>query len=170
MVNWDAIGAVGEVVGALTVIVTLLYLAKQIKQNSAAVKIAAAQALLSEANGTLRVASSNPQTARAVILGQTCINQLSEEERAQFIVWIFSWMRTIEQAYFQYLRGNIEEEIWEGQEVHLQQVAHAPAVITWWSMRRDYFSKSFQNYVDELASRECSAPTPTQVVESVGVE
>jgi hypothetical protein len=32
--NWDAIGAIGEIVGALAVLITLIYLAMQIKQNS----------------------------------------------------------------------------------------------------------------------------------------
>ncbi len=32
--NWDAIGAVGEIAGAMAVIVTLVYLASQVRQNS----------------------------------------------------------------------------------------------------------------------------------------
>ena len=32
--NWDAIGAVGEIVGAIAVVVTLAYLAIQIQQNT----------------------------------------------------------------------------------------------------------------------------------------
>jgi hypothetical protein len=32
--NWDAIGAVGEIVGALTVLITLIYLAIQIRQSN----------------------------------------------------------------------------------------------------------------------------------------
>jgi hypothetical protein len=32
--NWDAIGAVGEIVGALTVLITLIYLATQIRQSN----------------------------------------------------------------------------------------------------------------------------------------
>lgn len=35
--NWEAIGASGEVVGAIAVILTLLYLAIQIRQNTRAV-------------------------------------------------------------------------------------------------------------------------------------
>jgi hypothetical protein len=31
--NWDALGAIGEIVGAAAVIVTLIYLAKQVKQS-----------------------------------------------------------------------------------------------------------------------------------------
>ena len=32
--NWEAIGAIGELMGATAVVVTLLYLVKQIKQNT----------------------------------------------------------------------------------------------------------------------------------------
>ena len=32
--NWDAIGAIGEVVGAVSVLITVLYLAKQIKESA----------------------------------------------------------------------------------------------------------------------------------------
>ncbi|MEH6593310.1 MAG: hypothetical protein V7746_23775, partial [Halioglobus sp.] len=34
--NWEAVGAFGEVVGALAVVVTLVYLARQIRGNAAA--------------------------------------------------------------------------------------------------------------------------------------
>ena len=34
--NWDAIGAAGEVAGAIAVVATLFYLSRQIRQNSAA--------------------------------------------------------------------------------------------------------------------------------------
>ena len=32
--NWEAIGALGEVVGAIAVVLTLAYLAIQVRQNS----------------------------------------------------------------------------------------------------------------------------------------
>jgi hypothetical protein len=34
MINWDAIGAIGEIVGALGVMVTVGYLAIQVRQNT----------------------------------------------------------------------------------------------------------------------------------------
>ena len=39
--NWEAIGAVGETVGALAVLLTLVYLAMQIRQNTRSVQAAA---------------------------------------------------------------------------------------------------------------------------------
>jgi hypothetical protein len=38
-VNWDAIGAVGEVVGGLAVVLSLVYVAFQIRQNSSQIEL-----------------------------------------------------------------------------------------------------------------------------------
>ena len=166
--NWEAIGAIGEVLGAAAVVVTLGYLAVQIKQNSQAVKNSAAQSLLSEANESLRVASSDPSTARAVILGQTLLDELSEGEKAQFIAWVFSWMRTIEQAYIQYMQGYIDEEIWEGHRAHHRQLINAPGIAVWWSSRRPFYSKKFQDYMDECAALGSEVPPPTEAIRFMG--
>jgi hypothetical protein len=44
--NWEAIGAVGEIVGAVAVILTLIYLAAQIRQNTNSVRAAAVDAAI----------------------------------------------------------------------------------------------------------------------------
>ena len=41
--NWEAIGAVGEILGALLVGVTLIYLAVQLRQNTRATRAATLQ-------------------------------------------------------------------------------------------------------------------------------
>ena len=43
--NWEAAGALGEILGAIGVILTLVYLAIQIKRNTAALRVNAMQDL-----------------------------------------------------------------------------------------------------------------------------
>ena len=43
--NWEAIGAVGESLSAVAVLITLVYLAVQIRQNTHAMKISAMTSL-----------------------------------------------------------------------------------------------------------------------------
>ena len=45
--NWEAIGAGGEIVGALAVFLTLAYLSIQIRQNTKAVRASAIDSALS---------------------------------------------------------------------------------------------------------------------------
>ena len=42
--NWDAIGAIGEIIGAIAVVATLGYLAVQIRQNSTQARLSSVQA------------------------------------------------------------------------------------------------------------------------------
>ena len=57
--NWEAIGAVGSILGAIAVVVTLLYLARQTSENSRALKASAAREItLAEAQMHSEIANS----------------------------------------------------------------------------------------------------------------
>ena len=51
--NWDAIGAIGEVIGAIAVLVTLFYFAIQIRQNNRNVEESLRSLRLSAADATV---------------------------------------------------------------------------------------------------------------------
>ena len=62
--NWEAIGAVGEILGAIAVVATLLYLARQTAENSRAVKAGAAREVtIAEAQWHGEIAQ-NPELMR----------------------------------------------------------------------------------------------------------
>jgi len=48
--NWEAIGAIGEIVGALAVVASLAYLVIQIRQNTAAVATATYESMMTGFN------------------------------------------------------------------------------------------------------------------------
>jgi len=160
----EELGSLGELIAAIATLGTLVYLAVQIRQNTASTKISASQSILASLNGVLNIAASTPQAARATILGQTDYDKLPEDEQAQFIVWIFSWFRVLEQAYFYYEKGFLDKEIWEGQVEHLKQVTKSPAVGRWWDARRSYFGVSFCKLVDEARIAETVTTTPKEMI------
>lgn len=49
--NWNAIGAIGEVISALGFVFTLAYLAVQIRQNTESVKVSTVQAMIEASAG-----------------------------------------------------------------------------------------------------------------------
>ena len=52
--NWDALGAIAELLGAAGVIASLLYLAVQVRQNTRQTRLAAQQATVRELGVALR--------------------------------------------------------------------------------------------------------------------
>ena len=84
MLNWEAIGAIGEVVGGVAVIATLLYLAVQIRQNAQSVRNAASLSInegLAEIN---RRVSNDPEFAELWLRGLKDYRGLTDVERMRF--------------------------------------------------------------------------------------
>lgn len=81
--NWDALGSLGEVIGALAVVATLIYLAIQTKQTKEAVELGSAvstQDLYSNWRTTLL---ENPHIAKIIVTANSG-GELTEEEKVTF--------------------------------------------------------------------------------------
>ena len=65
--NWEAIGATGEIIGAVGVIVTLVYLAIQIRQNTASLKSSTLQARLEASAGLHDLCAFGPELSRRAV-------------------------------------------------------------------------------------------------------
>jgi hypothetical protein len=150
--NWEALGAISELVGAIGVIATLGYLAFQIRQNSHTVKTATAQSVMAAVNETLQTGAASPQAARMLMLGQTDFEALSDDEKMQFAVWLLSWFRIMDQAYQVHRLGTIDPGVWDGYFKHLQGTLQADSVRRWWSNRRMIFTPAFRELIDAAAN------------------
>ena len=71
MVNWDAIGAVGELLGSATVVVTIVYLAIQIKQSAKSAKSASNSQGRAAVGDVLSAISSSTDAVRTYTSGMT---------------------------------------------------------------------------------------------------
>jgi len=82
--NWEAIGAVGEIVGALATVLTLAYLALQIRQNTTSVKAASAGSFRSAQTDFNALISQNLETADLYYRGLEDPDSLSDLEKKAF--------------------------------------------------------------------------------------
>ena len=162
----DALGNVGDFLGGIGVLITLLYLASQIKQNSRSVRNAAAESVLQSMNATLQTASASPQLSRVLAVGQTDIGQLTDDERYQFVFWIYSWFRVLERAYAHYQEGYIDPGEWDGHAMNLTSLMASPSVQQWWNARRAYFGPEFRTLVDSLET-DAAAPSAGEVARAL---
>ena len=84
--DWDAIGAIGEILGATAVLVTLIYLARQVRQNTDQQK---REELISIQNGqnALLAQLQDPRVLGALV--RTAEDQLpSLEDRGTAFAWL----------------------------------------------------------------------------------
>jgi hypothetical protein len=90
-VNWEAIGAVAELLGALGVIITLIYLAAQIRHSSALIdrsieasRIAAEDGIVRSFNDWRALLVADESVSDIYFRGLTDIRSLSVQERMRF--------------------------------------------------------------------------------------
>ena len=98
--NWEAVGAVAESLGALGVIVTLAYLAVQVRQNSRlleksaeATQVTADNAVVENFNQWREMIVTNPDVSDLFIRGMEDSSTLDLNERHRFnhILATFAW-------------------------------------------------------------------------------
>ena len=110
--NWEAIGAVGEILGAIAVVVTLIYLSIQIRQSSTQTRMATYESWISGFSDVDSMLGNNKEAAMAFHIGLSDPNSLGDAEKQQFY-WV---MRSFTVQYFKlyrlYQQGIIPEEDW----------------------------------------------------------
>ena len=82
--NWDAIGAVGEILGALAVFVSLIYLALQVHQNNKQLQLQALMDAIEKHVSKYAEATESPENAENFRAGLRDFNGLPINERAKF--------------------------------------------------------------------------------------
>jgi hypothetical protein len=81
--NWDAIGAVAEAVGALAVIITFVYLTIQLRQNTKAIEHSTYRGVIDDANQWMYKLIENPEIAELYLAGMRGDEQ-SSSDRLRF--------------------------------------------------------------------------------------
>ena len=129
--NWDAIGAVGELIGAIAVVITLVYLAIQIRQNTKTVR-----------------ASTYQSVAEALADGSYRLVGHFDTDTDKVLLFIGTFRR-YENLHFQLRRGNIAEEDAETFYVSLANVIRDERWEGYWLTYREMFSRSFVDHIEE---------------------
>lgn len=120
MINWEAVGAIAELVGALGVIVSLIYLAKQIKGNSDTIDQNTRAVLSSTETSSndqvieiMKTQIQDPQFAEVAHKGHADLASLDRIERARYSLLLLSMFETHQTYFIQRARDSAGPEIWE---------------------------------------------------------
>jgi hypothetical protein len=153
-VNWDAVGAVAELLGALGVIATLGYLAFQIRQNTISMRSSSHQAAVTAVSDWSRAIGLDPTAAQLVQQGNLDLGALTPERRFQFMFLTTSLYRNFENIFYQHEQGAIDEAVWQGWSVRILGNYASPGIRAWWELSRLAFSASFRAFLEESPLEE----------------
>jgi len=123
-VDWEAIGAVGEILGALAVVVTLLYLARQIHQSNSMSRSQTASEIGQKFNefNQLLVSNTNMQQIALKLTDPEFKAETREEDEQAYTfinilanIWITAEIALkngqINEDFFEVIRDDVEQTL-----------------------------------------------------------
>jgi hypothetical protein len=149
MVNWEALGALGELVGAAGVIASLFYLGSQLRRNSESIEAATALSIAEATQQRLLAPAQTPELAEAfskMFAGE----EVSATERIQVAFFNRATVRGIESTFVQHKRGLLAADVLRGYEALLRRQVSMSVFHDWWSVERLSFDPAFRELIDKL--------------------
>lgn len=148
--NWEAIGAIGEIVAAAAVVASLVFIGWQLLQNTDALRTSTSQSHVELYSSLATRISESREIATIYLAGMSDLSDLDDVDRVRFISFMSAIFRFYETSYVQHSRGKLDPELWDNIEKQLRDMVAAPGVRSWWEMRKHWHSAQFSSLVDTL--------------------
>lgn len=141
-------GSVGELVGGLAIIISLLYVGLQVRQSTGATRAATNQAF-SEQFSSLILRLTRDDVRDIFRRGVAGLRNLQDGEQVAFMALLSAIMRTYETFYFERTEGRFDSKMYDGYLRQLLDLYATEGAQEYWAIRKHQFTDEFGRYLDE---------------------
>jgi hypothetical protein len=134
---------IGDAIGGIAVVITLIYLAIQIRQNTRMMRASAHHAanhLAVEINLAL---GTDPRVSEVLLLGSKDPSELDPNQSLMFHLMMRSIFSGAEDFYIQTREGLLNPDMWKSRKHSMRQYLLRPGIYAWWRENQPLFSKDF---------------------------
>ena len=147
--NWEAIGAIGEIIGATAVVASLVYLAVQIRTQNRESRMSAMHDIsVGYRDGLAAVAEGD--MADLFVKAFDDYESLTRPETIRLIAGASRLFRIWEEAYLLNQAGYLEKRTWETMLRQFNGYISLRPFYEVWATRKQFFDNEFQDFVNSL--------------------
>lgn len=140
------LGAIANVLSAIAVLATLIYLSRQVKQGNMLARAQARQRMVEQTDGEFQTWMQHADLRACFVKPE-----LSGEEQELLHFFLLSAMRQREWEWFQFRDGVIKEDVYGAYHEVILLHLGIPRTRRWWaSVGRIGFNREFVSVVDKL--------------------
>ena len=151
--NWDAIGAIGELLGSIILIASVVYLSRQIRSSTDQASAAAERSVQQDFISIQGSLINDELAIETVRKGLTSFNRLSDKERYYFHMKIGLFVNHFEGVLRMSEKGLVSPDIVETQGDIVLTLVGSPGGMEFWSVAGGTFQNLSTTYIDERLSR-----------------
>jgi len=154
----DDLANMGQVIGAIAVVISLIYVALQIRQNTNAVRSATAQTVHEHFAKWYHLVAADDELSQIVANGLRDYGSLSEQQRVRFIAAFMAFLSYSQNAFLKWREGLLASPLWLGWELVIMNLVCAPGGKTFWKDRAYMFGDEFRRYIENEVMKKKPHP------------
>jgi hypothetical protein len=146
----QALGNLGEFVGAIGVVVSLVYLARQMIQNTKAVRAQSFNSMVQNSISLLEHSFRDSEFADFLTRAEEDPSSLTASERVRWDAYMTAVYRHFGNLIYAYRVGTLDGQLWDSYRRTLEDHLKTPSWADWYLQNRHLFSTALDDLVREL--------------------
>ena len=148
--NWTVIASIAEVISAVGVIISLLYLAVQVKHSTLQARYAGAHEINATTNSLMMLLASDRNVAELWSKGLSDFELLDVVDRVRFSCLMLNLTYGWDVAYQRYDAALLDKWGLQRTILSMPELALTPGFQAWYKLRRDWMSDEIRDRLDAL--------------------
>ena len=146
----NELGSLGEFISGLAVVVTLIYLALQIRHNTRAVRSSMHQDMVGSTARIAESVSDSPDVGRIVLKADEDYDNLTKEEFIRFEAYAERVFGNFESVFYSYRNSMIEPDLWDSWKSSFLADISRDAMRRFWQDQRPLHLRDFMDFIDQF--------------------
>jgi hypothetical protein len=151
--NLQDLGNIGEFVGSIGVVLSLGYLAIQIRSQNQESQAVVTNSLSQQWLSFMAGVASDKELALIWMNGLDDFAALERHEKIRFAAVMNQFAQVSESLLGHYTAGKLEPEIWQGFDARVADIMANPGAQEWWVLRKHWWSPEYGQYVEEKLAK-----------------
>ena len=139
-----------EVIGGIAILISLIFVGFQFKDNTKATRSATATATISTMASWYSDIGNNEQSSILFYKFLATPDSIPKERRIQAIYNLHSMFLIFQSSYLLVKEGTLDVRIQESLTEVIKGVRDQPGMLYYWETRKSIFFEEFRAYVDEI--------------------
>ena len=145
--SWEAVGAIAELLGAIAILATIIYLAIQVRQAGSQLRSSSTQTATQRLYDRALLVAQNKELADLIARASSGNEDFDATETTRIMSYVAAVMVDAEESYRQYSMGNINYEEFEERGVNAaRHISESPPGRAAWEFRSAQRNPGFRDW------------------------
>ncbi len=152
--NWNNFTLILDVIGSVGIIISLIYLAKQLKQGTKNLKTTTRDSSFHSLMEWNYHIMSDSELAWIFMNGCKDFDSLSEIQKPRYLSIMYSYFKVFENIYLHYTDNSIDAHIWENNHKMFITYFVTPGAQYYWKERKLMLHPTFIKILENVTNAE----------------